>query len=116
MAGVYDGINQLVNDIVENKINQKETKIRIDDLKKKYGDDIFPDFLFEPEKKPWNKSYLTKLKKMNITGACSEDFILHMAEVSDFVHKKERQRRFLFVLGGVVILIVILYLLLAGKK
>lgn len=117
LADFYDEINQLINDIVENKIKQQDTIIRIANLKEKYGNDIFPDLIFEPETKPWVKGYLTKLKKMSVTGAFSEQFIIHMSEVSDYVYKNKIKKLLsIFALGVVVVLIIIFYLIFVGKK
>lgn len=117
MADVYDEMNQLINDILENKINSKETGIRIKMLKEKYGEDIFPGFAFHPESKPWDKDYLKKLKTMSITGACSEQFIIHMSEVSEFIYEKKKKKLlFGFITGVVVLLIMVFGVIFAGRQ
>lgn len=117
LADFYDEMNQLINDILENKINSKETGIRINRIKEKYGEEIFPGFSFYPESKPWDKDYLAKLKTMSITGACSEQFIIHMSEVSDFIYeKKKRKLLFGFIAGVVVLLIIVFGVIFVGRQ
>ena len=85
MTEFYDEVNELVNDILAYKATRDEAEARINEMKRKYGADAFPGIHFKAEPKPWDKKYLQKLKAMNITGACSEEFLLHMAEVSEAV-------------------------------
>ena len=107
----YDELNNLVKDITDCKITKVEARTRITELKNKYGDDAFPSIHFQVKPKPWNKKYLHKLKEMNITGACSEEFLLHMAEVSEAVAVK-RKRFFLGVIIGVIALGILFTMLL----
>lgn len=115
MSDFYDEVNQLINDIVGNKIKHQESAIRIKKMKEKYGDDVFPELFFEPEPKPWNRDYFTKLKKMSVTGACSEQFILHMSEVSDFVYKKTKKKLLSALIIGVVAILIIIWTILEKK-
>ena len=98
---VYDEINLLVNDILDGSVSRDDVASRIKSLKELYGDDIFPDINFQKEPKPWNSAYFSKLKKMNITGACSEEFILHMAEVGEYIRMRKRK----LIIGIIVILL-----------
>lgn len=117
LSDFYDEVNILINDIIEQRITKNDASKRIRDLKTKYGNDIFPGIHFEKEAKPWNKDYLLKLKDKNITGACSEEFILHMAEVSeDIVLRKKRIIVSAVVSVIVVIFIIVLFLLGINKQ
>lgn len=111
MPDFYDEVNTLVNDIIEQKATVQDVSHRIQALKAKHGEDIFPDIYFEREAKPWNKSYLLKLKQKNITGACSEEFILHMAEVSEHIAWKKKRILAVIVTAAVIIVIIVFFLL-----
>ena len=116
MADYYDEINLLVNDIIERKVSKEVVAKRIDDLKREYGDDIFPSISFKKEPKPWNKKYLAKLKEMNITGACSEEFLLHMAEVSDEIASQNKRLVVCTGISVIAVLIVIIVLVIGKAR
>lgn len=110
MPDLYDEVNTLINDILEQRTNRNDVSGRIQVLKTKYGNDIFPSIYFEKEAKPWNKSYLLKLKEKNITGACSEEFILHMAEVSDDIVLRKKRIVIGTVVSAVIVIVIVLLL------
>lgn len=107
MNDFYDAVNALVNGILNYKVTRKEAAARINALKKEYGEDSFPEINFQKEPRPWNVEYFQKLKMMNITGACSEDFILHMAEVAEDIIWKRRIAIIVIAVIAIVILVVL---------
>lgn len=109
MPDFFDEVGNLVDDITDFKITKAETAVRIENLKKKYGKDAFPDIHFQKEERPWRKEYLYKLKKMNITGACSEEFLLHMAEVSEEIASRKKK-----VVRGIAVAVAALIIFLTG--
>lgn len=92
MSDFFGEINRLVEDIINHNMDSVQVQTRIDELKKKYGEDSFPSIHFEKKPLPWSKSYLRELREKNVTGACSEEFLLHMAEVSDYLSVKKRKK------------------------
>lgn len=113
MRDFFDEINRLVGDIVNHNVDSIQVKNRIEGLKKEYGDDLFSSINFEKKSQPWDESYLRGLKEKNVTGACSEEFLLHMAEVSDYLlAKKRRALTKIIVAVGVIVLIVILFIVM----
>jgi hypothetical protein len=106
MNDFMDEINRLVRDIVDHNVDLEQTHTRIDGLKRKYGTDSFSSINFEKKPLPWDESYLRELKEKNITGACSEDFLLHMAEVSDYLLAKKRRKLAIVIVAGVVIVLI----------
>lgn len=114
MADCYDEINLLVNDIIEGKVSKEIVASRIDMLKKSYGDDIFPSINFQKEQKPWNNAYFSKLKMMNITGAGSEEFLLHMAEVSEEITARKKRKIIAIVVVAIIVLFMIFMLFLGN--
>ena len=113
MNDFFDEINRLVGDIVNHNVDLVQTRVRIDALKKEYGGDLFSSINFEKKPLPWDESYLRELKEKNVTGACSEEFLLHMAEVSDYLSaKKSRISTIAIVVGVVIVMITILIIVL----
>ena len=108
MADFYDEVNELVNDIVAGKTNVKEVKIAINRIKSQFGFDAFPSFSFEKQLKPWDFEYLHELQIKNVTGACSEEFIMHMAEVSDYVFGKRRKN----IIGAIVAIAIVIIMII----
>lgn len=108
MNDFFDEVNVLVNDIVSHNVDATGTQVRIDELKKKYGEDSFPSINFEKQSKPWDEAYLKELKEKNVTGACSEDFLLHMAEVSDFLSNKKQSYTTIAIVAAIVVVIIII--------
>lgn len=91
MSNFYNEINKLTEDIVKHRVNEIQVEERINRLKKRYGEDAFPSFNFEKNPQLWSKSYLLELKEKNVTGAYSEEFLLYMAEVSDYLAKRKKR-------------------------
>lgn len=113
MNEFLDEVDVLVNDIINHDVNLSETQARIDVLKNKYGEDSFPSINFEKKAQPWDEAYLKELKVKNVTGACSEEFLIHMAEVSDYLSaKKQKSTTIAIVTAIVAILIIILVIVL----
>lgn len=112
MADFFDELHGLVNDILEFKVTKDVVSLRIEELKNKYGEDVFPSIHFQKASCPWDEAYFQKLKRMNITGACSEEFILHMAEVGDYI--ASRKKKFVMTIAVIGIIIAIGVLLLIG--
>lgn len=106
MSDFYDEINALINDIVAGRATKRDAEKKIEELKEEFGRDTFPSINFEKEPRPWSKDYLFTLKRKNITGACSEEFIRHMAEVSEDVYSKKRKT----IIGIIIVSIVVLIL------
>lgn len=113
MSDFFDEINRLVGDIVNHRVDSVQVQARMDGLKKEYGEDAFPSIHFDKKPLPWDRAYLRELKEENATGACSEEFLLHMAEVSDYLSaKKNRTTAIAIVAGCVIVLITILIIVL----
>lgn len=113
MSDFFDEVNRLVGDIVNHRVDSVQVQVRMDGLKKVYGEDVFPSIYFDKKPLPWDRAYLRKLKEENATGACSEEFLLHMAEVSDYLSaKKNRTTAIAIVAGCVIVLITILIIVL----
>lgn len=116
MADFYNDVNLLVNKIMDGRVDKKRAGIIIDDIKRKYGDDAFPAFEFEKKQKPWDRDYLQQLETKNVTGACSEEFILHMAEVSDYIAAKKKKTIVGIVIVVLIVVATIVIMLIGSNK
>lgn len=86
----YQIKNDLIKDIINGKYTLDQVKKKIQELEAKYGEEFFDNYDVPKEEKPWNRETLKKLETASLVGTCSKPFILHLAEVSEFVHKKEQ--------------------------
>lgn len=116
MNDFYDKVNQLINNISTGRMDVEEVKLQIEDLKRDYGANAFPSFDFVEKPKPWNMAYLHELQKKNVTGAGSEEFIVHMAEVSNYVYKKKKRVVFGLIVGGVIVIVLLVGMLLFNNN
>ena len=89
--------------IMNGKISLKEVKSEICKIEEEFGDEAFLPFTVEKKKKPWSKKYLKELEELNIAGAGSKEFILHFAEVKDYI---KRTKRLIIGLVGVGIIVI----------
>lgn len=84
---------QFIMDIIEGKYTLSETKKKMQEYEEKYGSDFFVEYEVEKKGKPWDRNYLEELRLKSMTGMSSKQFILHLAEVSEYVHKNEKQKK-----------------------
>ena len=117
-SGKY--IMPLINDIIDGKCTLAETQKRIKHLEEKYGDDFLLSYNCEyKEKKYWNQKYLKELEFQSIAGMShSKPFILHLAEVSEYVHSTKKRKKLLIgILSavGAAAIVSILFYILKGK-
>lgn len=109
-------INSLINQILEKHISVEEVSKEIDKLIAKHGSSIFPEIVFTKKPKPWNKDYLEELKNKNITGACSKEFVLHMAEVSSYIAARKRKKTGVGIAIGLIIITIGIILFFINSK
>ena len=103
-----------VQEIIEGKISFNDVKKRIQEYEEKYGADFFADYEIEKKDKPWNEEYFNELKKKSI-AMTSKQFILHLSEVSEYVHEHETHQNnnkkkagIISVIASLIVLILIL--------
>ena len=85
-------IAQFIMEIINGELSLMDTKKRIQEYESKYGTNFFADYDVEKKEKPWNSDYLNELKFKSMTGMTSKQFILHLAEVSEYVHAQEKSK------------------------
>lgn len=77
-----------IQEIIDGKLSLSDVQGRIQEYEREYGSDFFSDYEIEKRNKPWDEAYFNELKRKSITMA-SKQFILHLAEVSEYVHSHE---------------------------
>lgn len=83
-------ISKVIENIMENKFDKKRTVMELSKLEQKYGKDVFVPYLFKKkDQSDWTSKYLEELKMKIMAGAYSKDFIIHLAEVNDYLRKKK---------------------------
>ncbi len=85
-------IAQMIRDIINGKMNQAQAQNKIQELETQYGTEFFPNYAVEIKDKPWNQEYLNDLELKSMAGMSSKMFILHLAEVSEYVHAQNKKR------------------------
>lgn len=113
----YQIKNDLIKGIIEGKYTIDQVKKAIQDLEAEYGEDFFDNYDVPREDKPWNRETLKKLETASLVGTCSKPFILHLAEVSDFVHEKERSVENSKKKGSILriaVIVIIIIILIVG--
>lgn len=83
---------RLIMDIINGKYSANE----VDSIIKRYESQdtmFFANYEIKKKDKPWDFEYLNELKTAAMTGLASKQFIIHLAEVSEYVHEQERIRK-----------------------
>lgn len=86
----YQIKNELIKDIIEGKYSLEQVRDIIQKIEAEFGEEFFDNYDVPKEEKPWNRETLKKLETASLVGTCSKQFILHLAEVSEYIHNKER--------------------------
>lgn len=120
----YQIKNELIKGIIDGKYSLEQVKKTIQELEAEFGEEFFDDDDFPKEEKPWNRETLKKLETASLVGTCSKPFILHLAEVSEYVHNKEQNEedskkkiiRLQILVISVIVVIVILVVILCSVQ
>lgn len=105
---------EFITDITNGKYTLIEAKKKMQEYEEKYGSDFFVEYEVEKKGKPWDRNYLEELRLKSMTGMSSKQFILHLAEVSEYVHENERKtknkKKFLIAgaAAGIIVAIVMI--------
>ena len=82
-------ISKVIENILNNKFDKKKTVMELSRIEQEYGKDVFVPYSFVKQEEPWTPKYLEELKMKIMAGAYSKDFIIHLAEVNDYLRKKK---------------------------
>lgn len=104
----------LIRDIINGKLSLNETKARIEEYTAKYGKDFFPDYDWPAkDRSEWNKAYLDELELSSISaGLSSPQFILHLAEVSEYVYAQEKQKKLKRIIAAIIAAVIVIGVIL----
>lgn len=89
--GLVEEHVRLTNSIVAGDLTVEQVKEELNRIETEYGPDSFDLYKVKKKSAPWSKEDLEDLEIQSASGACSKDFYLYMAEVSEFVHRKNRK-------------------------
>lgn len=106
---------KLIRDIINGKMNLTKTEKKIAELEAEYGKDFFEDYDIEKKEKPWDEKYLRELEIKSMAGMNSKQFILHLAEVSEYVHSNKSRKRktsskrkiILYIIAGIIAIVAV---------
>lgn len=95
MADSASAISELMINAANGKLNLQQTKDKMRELEAQYGKDVFLDIDYDKAKpkSEWNEEYLQDLMFTAMAGFYSRQFILHLAEVSEYVHSTGRGKK-----------------------
>jgi hypothetical protein len=94
--GIYEAFgligehSRLTNNIILGKYDRNKVQEEIDRIEQKYGKSSFISYHPIRKEPPYTKKDLTDLEIESAAGACSKDFYLYMAEVSEYVHNNKK--------------------------
>lgn len=89
--GLVEEHVKLTNSILAGDLNVDQVKSEVNRIESEYGPGSFDSYKVRKTSAPWTKEDLDELEIQSISGACSKDFYLYMAEVSEFVYKKNKK-------------------------
>lgn len=100
--GLVEEHVRLTNSIVAGDLTIEQVKEELNRIETEYGPDSFDLYKVKKKSAPWSKEDLEDLEIQSASGACSKDFYLYMAEVSEFVHRKNRKSGLLGLVDSLV--------------
>jgi len=96
----------LTNGILSGKISKADVETAMDRIEKEYGESAFNLYKVEKKPAPWTQGDLDDLEIQSASGACSKEFYLYMAEVSDYVHRNGNKNK-IFAFGEKILKFII---------
>lgn len=109
MSAVDERI-ELIDQILNDKININDVHKKIKKLEALYGENAFIKTKYNEKQKPWSNDYYQELRQLANSGASSKEFIIHLALVRDDLKKKKYIK--IFSIFGALILVVLWFWLL----
>lgn len=108
--------NNLVMKILKGEVHKTDVERELDRIEKQYGKECFNGYVVKKRPMPWGNDYLSELEILSASGAASKEFFIHMAEVSDYLHErgKNKKNNKVIIAVGVIALVVLvaIYVLL----
>ena len=101
----------LARQIFDGTISYDVAISRIEQIEKDYGSNAFPPVPFTKKEKPWDTDYLKDLESQNMAGACSKEFLLHIAEVRKELDAQQRKHPKFIIVAAVVAIILLIIIL-----
>ena len=90
-----------VHKVMDGQYSRAEAEAELDRMEQEYGKDAFTIGTVTRKPKPWTMEDLKDLERDFMASASSRKFFEYMAEMSEEVYRKKRQRKKLAIFGGV---------------
>ena len=103
-------MNRITNDACDGKLTETECKKRLDNFRKKYGDDlIYENSLGNIKNEPASKEKLRKLRSIQAQGGTSEETFLEMVRTG----RKLRQKKIICMVAAIAAIVAIIAVIVA---
>ena len=90
-----------VHKVMDGKYSRAEAEAELNRMEQLYGEDAFSIGKVVRKPKPWTMEDLEELERDFMASASSRKFFEYMAEMSEEVYRKKRQRKKLAIFGGI---------------
>ena len=100
MDNIQARIN-FVDKVMKGQYSRAEAEAELDRMEQEYGKDAFTIGTVTRKPKPWTMEDLKDLERDFMASASSRKFFEYMAEMSEEVYRKKRQRKKLAIFGGI---------------
>lgn len=97
---------ELIEQILNDKINVKDVYKEIKKMEEVYGEEAFIKTNYVERKKPWSNEYYKELRQLANSGASSKEFIIHLALVKDDLKKKKYIKTGVIVTGALILIVL----------
>lgn len=110
MKNIAEEKINLIMNILDGKLTNEELKIKITDMEKQYGSDVFRPYLFDKKGKPWTEEYYNNLREQALCGAGSKEFLLHVNEVRQEIVTQKKKKMTIIAVAGIILIVIMIIL------
>lgn len=100
MDNIQARIN-FVDKVMKGQYSHAEAAAELDRMEQEFGERAFTTGKVTRKPKPWSMEDLKDLERDFMASASSRKFFEYMAEMSEEVYRKKRQRKKLAIFGGI---------------
>lgn len=116
--GLIEEHIKLTDGIISGKMDRECVEKEMKRIESEYGTGSFNSYKVQKKSAPWTKKDLDNLEIQSASGACSKEFYLYMAEVSEYVYGKNKKsgghnlfkfvaKNWLIIIGVIIFIFVI---------
>ncbi|OUQ76582.1 hypothetical protein [Flavonifractor sp. An100] len=112
MDNIQARIN-FVDKVMKGQYSRAEAEAELDRMEQEFGERAFTTGKVTRKSKPWSMEDLKDLERDFMASASSRKFFEYMAEMSEEVYRKKRQRKKLAIFGGIAAAIALVVAVVA---